>query len=154
MIPHNFIFFGIQPELEATCLGAALRLALPMIVGQKMTKYFELIKPMIEFKFETIQSHGNNVFELATQDEIDKLGSASKGESSKGQFTDDIDLDEVLKYMQKKCFADIVLVLFISLHKYNYIHMLYRTSTKPSISRVKWSTLRNGNRCYFLLVRL
>ena len=108
MIPNNFIFFGIQPELEATCLGAALRLALPMIVGQKMTKYFELIKPMIEFKFETIQSHGNNVFELATQDEIDKLGSASKGESSKGQFTDDIDLDEVLKYMQKKCFADIV----------------------------------------------
>ena len=67
-----------------------------------MTKYFELIKPMIEFKFETIKSHGNNVFELATQDEIDKLGSASKGESSKGQFTDDIDLDEVLKYMQKK----------------------------------------------------
>ena len=115
MIPHNFIFFGIQPELEATCLGAALRLALPMIVGQKMTKYFELIKPMIEFKFETIQSHGNNVFELATQDEIDKLGSASKGESSKGQFTDDIDLDEVLKYMQKKCFANVVL-LFISIY--------------------------------------
>ena len=73
-----------------------MRLALPMIVGQKMTKYFELIKPMIEFKFEAIQSRGNNVFELATQEEIDKLGSTNKGSSSHGQFTDDIDLDEVL----------------------------------------------------------
>ena len=110
MITYNFIFFGIQKELEATCLGAALRLALPMIVGQKMTKYFELIKPMIEFKFETIQSHGNNVFELATQDEIDKLGSASKGESSKGQFTDDIDLDEVWEYSEENIFIFIVTV--------------------------------------------
>ena len=110
MITYNFIFFGIQKELEATCLGAALRLALPMIVGQKMTKYFELIKPMIEFKFETIQSHGNNVFELATQDEIDKLGSTSKGESSKGQFTDDIDLDEVWEYSEENIFIFIVTV--------------------------------------------
>ena len=72
-----------------------MRLALPMIVGKKMTGYFELIKPMIEFKFEIIQSRGNNVFELATQEEIDKLGSTSKGSSSKGAFTDEIDLDEV-----------------------------------------------------------
>ena len=63
---------------------------------------------MIEFKFEAIQSRGNNVFELATQEEIDKLGSTNKGSSSHGQFTDDIDLDEVLKYMQKKGFANIV----------------------------------------------
>ena len=67
-----------------------------MIVGKKMTGYFELIKPMIEFKFEIIQSRGNNVFELATQEEIDKLGSTSKGSSSKGAFTDEIDLDEVM----------------------------------------------------------
>ena len=87
--------FEIQKELEVSCLGVALRLALPMIVGQKMTKFFELIKPMIEFKFEAIQSRGNNVFELATQEEIDKLGSTNKGSSSHGQFTDDIDLDEV-----------------------------------------------------------
>ena len=85
----------MQKELEVSCLGVALRLALPMIVGQKMTKFFELIKPMIEFKFEAIQSRGNNVFELATQEEIDKLGSTNKGSSSHGQFTDDIDLDEV-----------------------------------------------------------
>ena len=66
-----------------------------MIVGKKITGFFELVKPLVEFKFEIIQSRGNNVFELATQEEIDKLGSTTKGSSSKGQFTDDIDLDEV-----------------------------------------------------------
>ena len=101
MIQH-FKFFEIQKELEVSCLGVALRLALPMIVGQKMTKFFELIKPMIEFKFEAIQSRGNNVFELATQEEIDKLGSTNKGSSSHGQFTDDIDLDEVWEYLLNK----------------------------------------------------
>ena len=124
-----------------------------MIVGQKMTKFFELIKPMIEFKFEAIQSRGNNVFELATQEEIDKLGSTNKGSSSHGQFTDDIDLDEV---------SGIDVEIMICIHiisKYPYIYtytisMFYRTSTKPSISRGKWSTLRNGSRCCFLPVRL
>ena len=78
-----------------------MRLALPMVVGKKITAYFELVKPLIEFKFEVIQSRGNNVFELATQEEIDKLttgstGAGGGGSSSKGQFTDDIDLlDEV-----------------------------------------------------------
>ena len=81
--------------MNVTCLGAALRLALPMIVGKKITGYFELVKPLIEFKFEVIQSRGNNVFELATQEEIDKLGSTTKGSSSAGQFTDDINLDDV-----------------------------------------------------------
>ena len=68
-----------------------------------MTGYFELIKPMIEFKFEIIQSRGNNVFELATQEEIDKLGSTSKGSSSKGAFTDEIDLDEVFFDTFSRC---------------------------------------------------
>ena len=89
-----------------------MRLALPMIVGQKMTKYFELIKPMIEFKFEAIQSRGNNVFELATQEEIDKLGSTNKGSSSHGQFTDDIDLDEVWEYSEENIFIFIVTLRF------------------------------------------
>ena len=68
-----------------------------MVVGKKMSNFFELVKPLIEFKFEVIQSRGNNVFELATQEEVDKLGGTSKsGSSSKQQFDDDIDLlDEV-----------------------------------------------------------
>ena len=88
----------MQQELKVTGLGAALRLVLPMIVGKKITGYFELVKPLIEFKFEIVQSRGNNVFELATLEEIDKLsklGTSNAGSSSAGQFTDDINLDDV-----------------------------------------------------------
>ena len=109
---------------------------------------------MIEFKFEAIQSRGNNVFELATQEEIDKLGSTNKGSSSHGQFTDDIDLDEVCGIFARKMICTNTNVISILLLILYIISIFYRTSTKPSISRVKWSTLRNGNRCYFLLVRL
>ena len=52
---------------------------------------------MIECKFEAIQARSNNVFELATQEEIDKLGATTQGSKSseKAQFSDDINLDEV-----------------------------------------------------------
>ena len=53
---------------------------------------------MIEFKFELIQARSNNVFELATQEEIDKLGGGTttgSKSSDKAQFSDDINLDEV-----------------------------------------------------------
>ena len=74
-----------------------MRLSLPMVVGMKLSNFFELIKPMIECKFEVIQARSNNVFELATQEEIDKLGATTQGSKSsdKAQFSDDINLDEV-----------------------------------------------------------
>ena len=74
-----------------------MRLCLPMVVGKKLSNFFELIKPMIECKFELIQARSNNVFELATQEEVDKLAGATTGSKSsdKQQFSDDINLDEV-----------------------------------------------------------
>ena len=68
---------------------------MPGIVGKKVTAYFELIKPLIEFKFDIIQSRSNNMFELATNEEIDKLGDTGSKKSNSGGFDDDINLDEV-----------------------------------------------------------
>jgi len=53
-----------------TCIGIALRQVIQGIVGRKLTAYFELVKPLVEFNFEIIMSRVNNVFELATQ--VDK----------------------------------------------------------------------------------
>ncbi len=36
----------------------------------------------------------NNMFELATQEEVDKLGGSSASASSEARFTDEIDLEE------------------------------------------------------------
>ena len=43
-----------QDEMTVMCLGAALRLILPQTMGKKINSYFELIKPLVEFKFDTI----------------------------------------------------------------------------------------------------
>lgn len=77
-----------------TSIGVALRQVMPGIIGKKITSYFELVKPLVEFRFDVIQSRRNNVFELATQEEIDKLGSSSKS-SSTAKFDDEINLGEV-----------------------------------------------------------
>ena len=64
------------------------------MVGRKLTTYFELVKPLIEFKFDMISERTNNVFELATTEEVDKLGK-SKISSEDNRFTDEINLEEV-----------------------------------------------------------
>ena len=76
-------------------MGVALQQVIPGLVGRKITAYFELVKPLIEFKFDNIVSRNNNMFELATAEEIDKLGQ-SRSSQEEGRFTDEIILDEVI----------------------------------------------------------
>ena len=67
-------------------MGAALRNCIPQMVGRKLTEFWELIKPLVDFKYEVrpsewssdddvtqvIETRTNSMFELATTDEIDK----------------------------------------------------------------------------------
>ena len=92
MFPFCILF---HEDLTVSCIGVALRQVMPGIVGKKVTAYFELIKPLIEFKFDIIQSRSNNMFELATNEEIDKLGDTGSKKSNSGGFDDDINLDDV-----------------------------------------------------------
>ena len=92
MFPFCLLF---HDDLTVSCIGIALRQVIPGIVGKKVTEYFELVKPLIEFKFDNILTRANNMFELATSDEIDKLGSQSGSRKSSGGFDDDINLEDV-----------------------------------------------------------
>ena len=96
MFPFCILF---HEDLTVSCIGIALRQVIPGIVGKKVTEYFELIKPLIDFKFENIQQRSNNMFELATTEEVDKLGegSGSNKKSSAG-FDDEINLDDVSSF--------------------------------------------------------
>ena len=91
MFPFCVLF---QKDMTITSMGVSLRQIIPQIVGKKVTSYFELVKPLIEFNFENIESRSNNMFELATQEEISKLTENSSGSSAGAKFTDEIDLDE------------------------------------------------------------
>ena len=52
-------------------LGAALRQIIPKIVGQNITNWFELIKPLVEFKWEVICFKNiKTINELAEESQI------------------------------------------------------------------------------------
>jgi len=78
-------------DLIVTVLGAALRQIIPKIIGANLTSWFELVKPLVEFKWEVIESRLNSMFELATQEEVDKLGKSGGGSSS-GGFSSELNL--------------------------------------------------------------
>ena len=40
--------------MTVTVLGAALRQIVPKMVGQNITNWFELVKPLVEFKWEVM----------------------------------------------------------------------------------------------------
>ena len=46
---------------------------LPQIQGTKINEFFDIVRPIIEFKFEIILARSNNIFELQTQENIDVL---------------------------------------------------------------------------------
>ena len=91
MFPFCILF---QKDMTITSMGVSLRQVIPQIVGKKISSFFELVKPLVEFNFENIESRSNNMFELATQEEISKLAASNSGSSGGAKFTDEIDLDE------------------------------------------------------------
>ena len=77
--------------MEVTILGSALRQIIPGIIGHGLSSWWELVKPLVEFKCEVILSRMNSMFELATQEEVDKLNKSGQTSSS-GGFNDELNL--------------------------------------------------------------
>ena len=104
-------------------MGSALRHCVPQMVGEKLTSFWELIKPLVDFKYDVIETRMNSMFELATQEEIDKLGQSSSTGSGGG--SDELVLDDVT-------------TLILALHFWRLpIFHLSRISTKLFTSRVR-----------------
>ena len=90
-------------------VGSALRYCLPQQAGRKLGEFWELIKPLVDFKYEVgvlllpiyldpsllkvIETRLNSMFELATQDEIDKLRT-NEGSSDK-KSSEDLQLEDL-----------------------------------------------------------
>ena len=78
--------------MEVTILGVALRVILSQTIGQGLSSYWELVKPLVEFKWDVIHSRLNSMFELATQEEVDKLCKSGSKDSSSMGFSDNMNL--------------------------------------------------------------
>ena len=64
--------------MEVTCLGAALRQIIPRIIGEGLSSWWELVKPLVEFRWEVILTRLNSMFELATQEEVNRRPSTAE----------------------------------------------------------------------------
>ena len=77
-----------------------------MNIFSKVTEFWELIKPLVDFKYEVIETRLNSMFELATQDEIDKLRSSTGGGSDSQKQSSEVleleDLDDLDKTLHIK----------------------------------------------------
>jgi hypothetical protein len=57
--------------------------------GQKINEFFDLVRPIIEFKFETVLSRSNNIYEIMTNEPIDILLKAGGETTDQDQVEDD-----------------------------------------------------------------
>lgn len=46
---------------------------LPYLPGKKINEFFDLVRPIIEFKFDNVLARSNNIFEIMTVEPIDTL---------------------------------------------------------------------------------
>ncbi|XP_056638984.1 soluble guanylate cyclase 88E [Diorhabda sublineata] len=73
------IVFG--SDMIVRSIGNSLMVILPDLVGKKITNWFDLVRPLIAFKFGSILNRTNNIFELVTVEPIlnDKPSERKRG---------------------------------------------------------------------------
>ncbi|XP_018319990.1 soluble guanylate cyclase 88E isoform X2 [Agrilus planipennis] len=62
------IVFG--SDMLVRSIGNSLMVVLPDLIGKKITNWFDLVRPLIAFKFETILYRTNNIFELVSVEPV------------------------------------------------------------------------------------
>ncbi|XP_011645853.1 soluble guanylate cyclase 88E [Pogonomyrmex barbatus] len=62
------IVFG--SDMVVRSIGNSLMVILPDLVGKKITYFFDLVRPLIAFKFQSILNRTNNIFELVTVEPV------------------------------------------------------------------------------------
>ncbi|XP_032667579.1 soluble guanylate cyclase 88E isoform X2 [Odontomachus brunneus] len=62
------IVFG--SDMVVRSIGNSLMVILPDLVSKKITYFFDLVRPLIAFKFQSILNRTNNIFELVTVEPV------------------------------------------------------------------------------------
>lgn len=59
-------------DMVVRSIGNSLMVIVPDLLSNKITDWFELRRPLISFKFQTILNRTNNIFELVTVEAVKK----------------------------------------------------------------------------------
>jgi len=123
------IVFG--EDMGVQTIGRSLQQILPNLPGQKMSDVFDVVRPLIEFKFDNILSRSNNIFELMTNEPIDvllKTGGAPGGEGDEDDDDQNLMEEEVDKSLHLKgqmhFMADWNVVMFLCSPALNDVEQL------------------------------
>lgn len=52
---NNFVIFDFRADMMVRSIGNSLMVILPDLVGKKITNWFDLVRPLIAFKFQTVR---------------------------------------------------------------------------------------------------
>lgn len=86
------IVFGSDMVIRS--IGNSLMVILPELVGKKITNWFDLVRPLIGFRFQTILNRTNNIFELVTVEAVTDKSKASNDRKRDFLETDEEDEPE------------------------------------------------------------
>ncbi|XP_055377567.1 soluble guanylate cyclase 88E [Condylostylus longicornis] len=75
IFPFCIVF---SSDMVVRSIGNSLMVILPELVGNKITNWFDLVRPLIAFKFQTILNRTNNIFELVTVESVPERFDFSK----------------------------------------------------------------------------
>ncbi|RZF48553.1 hypothetical protein LSTR_LSTR011168 [Laodelphax striatellus] len=67
IFPFCIVF---SSDMVVRSIGNSLIVILPDLVGKKITNWFDLVRPLIAFKFQSILNRTNNIFELVTVEPV------------------------------------------------------------------------------------
>ncbi|XP_043208813.1 soluble guanylate cyclase 88E-like [Amphibalanus amphitrite] len=77
-------------------LGQSMMTILPELIGRKIDEWFDLVRPLVEFRFSGILKKTNNIFELVTIDAPSRLRALDSKVNTNG-MVDDFDDDLIIK---------------------------------------------------------
>ncbi|XP_065207250.1 soluble guanylate cyclase 88E isoform X2 [Planococcus citri] len=67
IFPFCIVF---SSDMVIRSIGNSLMVILPDLVGKKINNWFDLVRPLIAFKFQNILNRTNNIFELVTVEPV------------------------------------------------------------------------------------
>ncbi|KAG5877845.1 hypothetical protein JTB14_007241 [Gonioctena quinquepunctata] len=86
------IVFG--SDMVVRSIGNSLMVILPDLVGKKITNWFDLVRPLITFKFGSILNRTNNIFELLTVEPVLNEKPHSECRGHELVFSDEVEVSE------------------------------------------------------------
>ncbi|KAJ8675449.1 hypothetical protein QAD02_011235, partial [Eretmocerus hayati] len=91
IFPFCIVF---NPDMVVRSIGNSLMVILPDLVGKKITHRFDLVRPLIAFKFQSILNRTNNIFELVSVEPVLAKRPSDRRKNDPIELSQDSDMQE------------------------------------------------------------